>query len=30
MVEMQQQSHILVSSGVGICGDGGLEEGFRM
>ena len=27
---MQQQSHILVSSWVGICRDGGVEKGFRM
>jgi hypothetical protein len=30
MVEIQQQSHILASSWVGVCRDGGLEEGFRM
>ena len=30
MIEIQQQSHILVSSWVGVCRDGGLEEGFRM
>jgi hypothetical protein len=30
LIEMQQQSHILVSSWVGVCGDGGLEEGFSM
>lgn len=24
-----QQSHILISSRLGACGDGGLEEGFR-
>ena len=29
MIEIQQQSQNLVSSWVGVCRDGGLEEGFK-